>query len=138
MEDIPRIPDEVAQKRWPDGFKLRDEANVIVAYALRNGPIEDLHAGKPSKLFEDESFSRITDEEMKRLMIYASRRIEMLLRLKKNSPAEYSNLANGHNWISSFHSPQRHLSYKSILCQRNQFRVKLGSGVSFSPGLCHT
>ncbi len=39
MKDIPRIPDEVARERWPDGFKLRDEANVIVAYALRNGPI---------------------------------------------------------------------------------------------------
>lgn len=46
MEDMPRIPDELAQERWPDGFKLRDEANAIVAHALRNGPIEDLHAGK--------------------------------------------------------------------------------------------
>jgi len=46
MEDIPRIPDELAQERWPVGFKLRDEANAIVAHALRNGPIEDLHAGK--------------------------------------------------------------------------------------------
>jgi len=99
MDDIPRITDEVAQERWPDGFKLRDEANAIVAYALRNGPIEELHAGSSSKLLEDGSLSRITDEEMKRLMIYASQRIEMLLRLKENSPAQYSNLMKGYNWI---------------------------------------
>src|SRR5208282_4064765 len=40
---------------------LRDEANAICAYAFRNGPIEDIH--------ED---GRISDEEMKHLMIHAS------------------------------------------------------------------
>jgi hypothetical protein len=72
-----------------DDFTLRDEANAIVAYAFRNGPIEQLHAGKYSPLLEDKSLSRITDEEVKTLMIHACRRVEELLRLKQSNPTEY-------------------------------------------------
>src|ERR1044072_2130071 len=46
---------------FPGGFTLRDEANAIVACAFRNGPLEDLHAGKYSELLEDRTLSRITD-----------------------------------------------------------------------------
>jgi hypothetical protein len=31
----------------PDQFNLAREAKAIVVLAFRNGPIEDLHAGKP-------------------------------------------------------------------------------------------
>ena len=34
---------------FPGGFSPRDEANLIVAYAFRNGPIEDLHAEASSE-----------------------------------------------------------------------------------------
>src|SRR5947209_4002632 len=40
---------------FPSGFTVRDEANAIVAHAFRNGPIEDLHAGKYSELLSDAS-----------------------------------------------------------------------------------
>jgi hypothetical protein len=37
---------KAVEQLFPGGFTLRDEANAIVAYAFRNGPIEDLHAGE--------------------------------------------------------------------------------------------
>ena len=59
-------------------FTLRDEANAICAYAFRNGPIEDIHAD-----------GRISDEEMKHLMIKASESLAKLLAMKQDTPAEY-------------------------------------------------
>lgn len=99
MVKFPSITDEIAQERWPDGFNLRDEANAIAAYAFRNGPIEDLHAGRASELLTNSTLSRITDSEMKQIMIYASERIEMLLRLKEESADEYTKLVKGYNWM---------------------------------------
>ena len=67
---------------WEDSsseeFTIRDEANAICAYAFRNGPIEDIHAD-----------GRISDAEMKHLMIHASRALMKLLIQKQESPAEY-------------------------------------------------
>ena len=65
MDELPELPREVLERHFPGGFTLRDEANAIVAWAIRNGPLEDLHAGKHSKLLEDDSLGRITDAEMK-------------------------------------------------------------------------
>src|SRR5438876_306377 len=87
--DFPPRLEDLYPHLWPGGFTLRDEANAIVAEAFRNGPLEDLHAGKHSPLLEDESLSRITDEEMKTLIINACRKVEELLRLKESNPAEY-------------------------------------------------
>jgi len=70
-------------------FTLRDEANAITAYAFRNGVLESLHSGKHSPLLDDTTLSRITNEEMKRLMIDASEKLEVLLRLRETSPEEY-------------------------------------------------
>jgi hypothetical protein len=74
---------------FPGGFTLRDEANAIVAWAFRNGPLENLHAGKHSALLEDRSLSRITDEEMKELMLNACAMVEKLLRLKETDRDKY-------------------------------------------------
>lgn len=60
---------------FPGGFTSRDEANALVAWAFRNGPPEDLHAGWHSELLADASLSRITDDEMKELMLYACRKM---------------------------------------------------------------
>lgn len=90
MHDLPHVPDELYQKRWPGGFSLRDEANAIVASAFRNGPLEDLHAGKYSELLEQKELSRITDDEMKELMINACEKMEELLRLKETDPQKYA------------------------------------------------
>lgn len=62
----------------PQEFALRDEANAICAYAFRNGPIENIHAD-----------GRISDPEMKHLMIKACESLAKLLTMKLESPAEY-------------------------------------------------
>ncbi|MGC9457336.1 MAG: DUF6398 domain-containing protein [Halothiobacillaceae bacterium] len=61
-----------------DEFTVRDEANAICAYAFRNGPIEDIHAG-----------GRISDPEMKHMMIKASESLAKLMAMKQDTPAEY-------------------------------------------------
>jgi hypothetical protein len=72
-----------------DAFTLRDEANALTAYAFRNGFLEDLHAGKSSPLLTQPGYSRITDDEMKRLMIEASEKLARMLALKQEHPVEY-------------------------------------------------
>jgi len=79
----------IEERAFPDGFTLRDEANAIVAKAFRNGPIEDLHAGKWSELLNDPSLSRITDEEMKTIMLHACRTMVELLEMKERDPEAY-------------------------------------------------
>ena len=68
---------------------VREEANALTCIAFRNGYIEDLHAGKYSELLETPGLSRITDTEMKKLMIGASAKLAELLAMKENDPAEY-------------------------------------------------
>ena len=98
MDDIPEFPADVVKKRFPEGFTLRDEANAIVAWAFRNGPLEDLHAGKYSELLTDPSLSRITDDEMKALMINACKVVKRLLRLKESDPEEYHRQTVSYNF----------------------------------------
>src|SRR5262249_56854916 len=97
MQDLPEFPPEFITQRFPGGFTLRDEANAIVAWALRNGPLETLHAGKSSKLLKDHSLSRISDTEMEELMLHACERVEALLRLKESEPKKYDALIQGYN-----------------------------------------
>lgn len=70
-------------------FTIRDEANALTAFAFRNGFIEELHAGKWSPLLEHPEFSRITNDEIRRLMIEASERLAQQLLLKQNDPVKY-------------------------------------------------
>jgi hypothetical protein len=81
--------DKRLESAFPGGFNERDEANALIAMAVRNGPIENLHAGKHSALLEDDSLSRFTDEEMKTLMIHATRMLAGLLRIKHDDPELY-------------------------------------------------
>lgn len=95
--DLNDIPDDFFEKHFPDGFSVRDEANAIVADAFRNGPIEVLHAGKSSKLLNDDSLSRITNDEMREIMIEACQKVEYLLKLKSSEPEKYEILIRGLN-----------------------------------------
>lgn len=71
-------------------FSIRDEANAITAFAFRNNvTLETLHAGKGSPLVDDPTLSRITDAEMRQIMIEASERMAFLLRLRESDPDEY-------------------------------------------------
>jgi hypothetical protein len=72
-------------RRWT----IREEANALTCCAFRNGYIEDLHAGKYSPLLETPGLSRITDTEMKKLMIGASAKLSELLAMKEADPEQY-------------------------------------------------
>jgi hypothetical protein len=89
IPDLPLIPESELAASYPGGFTLRDEANALTAYAFRNGPLEDLHAGKPSPLLDNPSVSRITDAEMKELMINASEHLAKMLALRDAEPEKY-------------------------------------------------
>ena len=78
-----------AKEVFKGGFNLRDEANAIVCLALRNGPIEGLHAGRWSPLLEDDTLSRLTDDEIKAIMINTSEMVAFFLWLRDNAPDFY-------------------------------------------------
>jgi len=67
----------------------REEANAITCWAFRNGFIEDLHAGYSSQLLENDSLSRISDAEMKMLMIQSSEVMTRILEMREEDPDEY-------------------------------------------------
>lgn len=70
--------------------QLAREAKAIVALSFRNGPIEDIHAGKPCPTCADDAaYSRISDDEMKIIMKNAVNHVYLMLALKKNNPAGY-------------------------------------------------
>jgi hypothetical protein len=96
---IPALPDEILIKAFPDGFSLRDEANALTAYAFRNGPLEDLHAGKPSALTVDSSLSRITEAEMKELMINASEKLALALNFRDTEPEKYRRFVQAYGFM---------------------------------------
>jgi hypothetical protein len=62
---------------------LRDEANAITAHVFRNGYLEDLHSGLPSPLVTHPRFARITDPEMKKLMIESAAKLAHWLCLRE-------------------------------------------------------
>jgi len=67
------------------------EAKAIVVQAFRNGPIEDLHAGKVCPVCnEDPSFSRISDAEMKAIMKAAVTQVYKLLWLRDHDIEDYA------------------------------------------------
>jgi len=68
--DAPKRQEEATDTTAVD-FTIRDEANALISWAFRNGPIENLHAGRYSELLEVDSLIRITDNEMKAIMLNA-------------------------------------------------------------------
>src|SRR6267142_816355 len=70
---------------------VADEAKAIVALAYRNGPIEEIHAGKACPTCDDDPrYSHISDAEMKQIMKFAVNQVYMLLRLKMLDPSRYA------------------------------------------------
>ena len=70
--------------------ELAGQAKALVALAFRNGPIEDVHAGKecPTCAGRPE-YSHITQAEMKNIMKQAVDTVYKLLWLKQNNPEQY-------------------------------------------------
>jgi hypothetical protein len=85
------------------------EARMIVALAFRNGPIEDLHAGKTCPTCSaDGAYSRISDEEMKGIMKAAVNTVYSLLRKKENDSEAYAkSLALGARYTQHWDDPER-------------------------------
>jgi len=71
--------------------ELAAEAKGIVALAFRNGPIEDVHAGKecPNCAGKVE-YSHITQDEMKNIMKRAVDTVYKLIWLRQNDPEKYA------------------------------------------------
>lgn len=103
MEILKRSDRPLAQnlnlRNHPD-LSLRDEANAITSFAFRNGFLEDLHAGTPSPLVHLPARSRITDDEMKKLMVESSALVARWLYLREilleRAPFQYSALLRGY------------------------------------------
>ena len=96
--NVQPFPVELEAKTWPDGFTTRDEANALVAFAFRNGPIENLHAGDYSELLENKSLSRITNPEMKEIMLNACEKVAELLQMKETHPESYDAFVKRYNY----------------------------------------
>jgi hypothetical protein len=70
--------------------KLATEAKALVALAFRNGPIENLHAGRPCPTCSGSAeISHIADEQMKLLMKSAVNALYRLLWMREHEPRSY-------------------------------------------------
>jgi hypothetical protein len=87
---------------------LAAEVKALVALAFRNGPIEDLHAGRPCAVCSDSTeISHISDEEMKTLMKSAVDQLYRLLWQRDYDPAAYNeNLALGRRYTMHWDAPE--------------------------------
>ena len=91
----------------PEDAELATEAKALVALVLRNGPIENVHAGKlcPTCNAAPE-YSRITDDEMKAILKSAVDRMYALLRLRKCDPEGYAKqIAFGTRYVAKWDEP---------------------------------
>ena len=92
----------------PQQRDLVREAKAIVALAFRNGPIEDLHAGKPCPACEGKAgYSRISDAEMKVIMKNAVNHVYKLLMLKIEDSDLYAReIALGERYTAKWDEPE--------------------------------
>jgi len=88
--------------------ELRREAKSLVALAFRNGPIEDVHAGKECPTCAGKTgYSRITDLEMRNIMKNAVDTIYKLLWMKENDPEKYAaSIELGSRYTQSWDDPK--------------------------------
>jgi hypothetical protein len=91
--------DKSLDAAYPGGFTPRDEANALIAFTIRNGPLEDLHAGRHSAILDDPNVSRITDNEMRTIMLEATQKLAQLLRLRDAEPASYHRLIRSYGMM---------------------------------------
>ena len=87
---------------------LAAEAKSLVALAFRNGPIEDVHAGKTCPTCDGKpEYSHITQADMKNIMKAAVDIMYKLLWLKRNDPEKYTaTLELGDLYTSSWDDPR--------------------------------
>jgi hypothetical protein len=87
---------------------LAIEAKAITALAFRNGPIEDIHAGKACAACKGKSeISHISDDEMKRMMKAAVNAVYRLLWQRDHDPEAYlKSLTLGERYAHRWDDPE--------------------------------
>jgi hypothetical protein len=81
--------------------ELAREAKAIVAPAFRNGPIENLHAGKQCPTCRGKvGYSRLTDAEMKLTMKNAVDHVYKFSVMKRTDPVRYRQLIDYGNEVA--------------------------------------
>jgi hypothetical protein len=88
--------------------ELGKEAKAIVALAFRNGPIEDVHAGKVCPMCHGSpDYSRITEDEMKAMMKCAVNAVYKLLWNRDNDLEAYrKSIEYGVRFTSRWDDPE--------------------------------
>ena len=88
--------------------EIAAEAKALVALAFRNGPIEDLHAGKLCPTCCDRpEFSHISDDEIKTVMKAAVDALYRLLWQREYDPKKYQrNIAFGLRYTKNWDDPE--------------------------------
>lgn len=87
---------------------LAKEAKAIVALAFRNGPIEDVHAGRPCpSCVDDPSYSGITQAEMRAIMKNAVNWMYCLLAARDGDARAYAALVeHGDRFTGEWDDPE--------------------------------
>ena len=88
--------------------EIAAEAKSLVALAFRNGPIEDVHAGRECPHCAGKAeYSHITDAEMKNIMKNAVDSVYKLLWMKENDPEKYAaSIELGSRYTRSWDDPE--------------------------------
>ena len=88
---------------------LAAEAKALVALAFRNGPIEDLHAGRPCAACNgNPEISHISDEELKKIMKAAVNKVYSLLWQRENDSEAYlKSLVLGARYTQRWDDPEQ-------------------------------
>jgi len=87
--------------------QLAVEAKAVLALAFRNGPIEDVHAGKScTACAGNPEFSHTTDDEMKSIMKAAVNAMYKLLWAREHDPENYRRqIAFGQRYTTRWDDP---------------------------------
>jgi len=90
-----------------DQSSVAREAKALVALAFRNGPIENVHAGKACPTcYGDPQYSRITQAEMRQIMKSAVDHLFTYLVLKEHDQQAYEELLKlGERYTSAWDDP---------------------------------
>lgn len=99
MEKSKRIP--------KDQPGVAREAKALVALAFRNGPIENIHAGKACPTCHgDSQYSHITQDEMRQIMKAAVDRLYTFLVMKQQDQKAYEALLSlGERYTTAWDQP---------------------------------
>jgi hypothetical protein len=86
---------------------LAREAKALVALAFRNGPVENVHAGKTCPTCNGkQEYSHITQAEMRQIMKAAVDRLYTFLVLKQNDQTAYEALLSlGERYTTAWDAP---------------------------------